>query len=61
MSEIYLLQALVLFDRMGDPDCSEFEHYEIDREIQRIRWFMTGYDEGYFDAIRDLCILRETL
>lgn len=58
MPELLLFKALVLLDRLGDPECSEIEHYELDHEIQRLHTSMRPCDAGYFDAILDLCKLK---
>lgn len=50
-----LLTALVLFDRLLDPECGEIEHYEIDAEIATLRRLMPPADNGYYQAILDVC------
>jgi hypothetical protein len=54
MPEQLLFTALVLLDRLLDPECGEIEHYELDHEIERLRLAMTPADNGYYQAIIDI-------
>jgi hypothetical protein len=49
-----LFTALVLLDRLLDPECGEIEHYELDHEINRLRLVMTPADNGYYQAVLDI-------
>lgn len=58
MHHAMLLLALVYLDRLTDPDCTEVEHYELDREIALLRHFMIPSDDGYFQAVLDIVNLK---
>lgn len=60
MHEVFLFQALALLDRLCDDDCGEFEHYEIDLEIEKLKRFMRPADRGYYEAFIDIVTLANT-
>ena len=54
MSEQLLFTALVLLDRLLDPDCGDTESDELTCEIDTLHNFMRPADSGYFQAILDI-------
>jgi hypothetical protein len=57
----HLFTALVLLDRLLDPECGEIEHYEIDLEIERLRRFMNTADTGYYQAVLDILATAQSI
>jgi hypothetical protein len=46
---------------MTDADCGEFEHYDLDAEIEHLCRAMSPADNAYFQAILDVVHFAQAL